>query len=70
MPDVPKRGTWAATGVGEVRVDGGEERSELTSLGGGARTPAVGGDGLAEDREPNWKKKLKQKKDYKNIKII
>ena len=54
LSPVPKIGTWAATGVGEVMVDGGEEMSELTSLGGGATAPDVGGDGLGDDFPPYW----------------
>jgi hypothetical protein len=45
-------GTCAATGVGEVSVDGGDEMSELTSLGGGATAPDAGGEGLGDIREP------------------
>jgi len=55
LSPVPKMGTCAATGVGEVMVDGGDEMSELTSLGGGAYAPENGGDGLGDVRAaPNW----------------
>ena len=51
---MPKIGIWAAAGVGEVMADGGDEISELTSLGGGATAPELGGEGLGDDRVPNW----------------
>ena len=54
LSPVPKIGTCAATGVGEVMVDGGDEMSELTSLGGGANAPENGGEGLGDVRVPNW----------------
>jgi hypothetical protein len=61
LSPVPKIGICAATGVGDVRVDGGDEMSELTSLGGGAIDPDIGGDGLGEVRDPNWRRKIQMK---------